>query len=248
MRQGRERTLAFIAAGWLLATAAAAPTARASEPARDDIEAVVRALLEREPELVIRAIETFRAQQETAREAAQLLALQTHGDALTAADHPSIGPADAAVTVVEFFDYRCSFCRRMAPTLSTLLQSNPQIRRVYIEFPVLGPESLRASQAALAVWRQDASLYPAFHEALMGADDLSAPALVRMAEAIGVDSDRMLREMQSGEVRARLQRNYELAQAIGVEGTPAYVIGHTLLPGAVPLERLQAAIEAAERR
>lgn len=224
----------------------AAPADALETAEREAIEAVVRELLQREPQVVIEAIEAFRAQQESARQAATQAALVTHAERLTAADHPSAGPSDAPVTLVEFFDYRCSFCRRMAPTVVSLMETNPEVRRVFIEFPVLGPESLRAAQAALAVWEQDPSLYPDFHHALMHADDLSAPALVRMATQLGLDGERLVDDMQSTSVRERLQRNYELASAIGVEGTPAYVVGDRLLPGAVPIQQLQAALDAAQ--
>ena len=209
------------------------------------IEAVVRELLQREPELIIEAIEAFRTQQETARQAAMQTALAVHGEALRAADHPSEGPSDAEVTLVEFFDYRCSFCRRMAPAVVSLMETNVDVRRVFIEFPVLGPESLRAAQAALAVWAQDPALYPIYHRALMHADDLSAPALMRMADELGIDTARLTEDLQGAEVRDRLQRNYELAQAVGIEGTPAYVVGDRLLPGAVPIQQLQSALDAA---
>ncbi|MFW5833471.1 MAG: DsbA family protein [Pseudomonadota bacterium] len=217
----------------------------AQSPDRDSIEAIVRDYLLREPEVVIEAIEAYRAAQETARNEALQTALAEHRDALTAADHPSQGPSNPAVTVVEFFDYRCGFCRRMVPAIASLMETNDDVRRVFIEFPVLGPDSLRAAQAALAVWDQAPEAYPAFHDAAMTADDLSPPALLRMAEELGLDTERMLRDMQSEAVRERLQANYQLATAIGVEGTPAYVIGDRFLPGAVPLQQLQAAVDAA---
>lgn len=232
------------ALGALLFTVPAAP-AQSQERDAAEIEAIVRDFLLREPQVVIQAIEAFRAQQEEARRTATVAALAAHADALTAVHHPSEGPVDAAVTVVEFFDYRCSFCRRMAPAVESLMAANPDVRRVFIEFPVLGPESLRAAQAALAVWKQDPPAYPRFHHALMHGEDLSAPALVRMAADLGIDTERMLADMQGTEIRSRLQANYELATAIGVEGTPAYVIGDRFLPGAVPVQQLQAAVDAA---
>jgi protein-disulfide isomerase len=221
------------------------PAAAETDLDRAAVEAIVRDYLMREPQVIIEAIEAFRAQQEEARQAAMTAALLAHSGALTAADHPSAGPADAVVTMVEFFDYRCSFCRRMAPTVDGVAEANPDVRRVFIEFPVLGPESLRAAQAALAVWMEDPAAYPAFHLALMQSEDLSAPALMALADEAGIDGERMVSRMQSAEVRERLQRNYELAQAVGIEGTPAYVIGDRLLPGAVPAQQLQAALDDA---
>ncbi len=214
----------------------------AQEPARAEIERVVRELLAREPEIVIDAIRDYQARQEQARNAQVGEAIAAHRAELTSEDHPSIGPADAAVTVVEFFDYRCSFCRRMVPRLDALMADHDDVRVVFVEFPVLGPDSLRAAQASLAVWRQDPDAYPDVHRALMEADDLSAPALVAIAEGHGLDGDRLVAEMQSDAVRARLMANHELAQQIGIEGTPAFIVGDAFMPGAVPLEQLEAAV------
>ena len=225
-----------------LALALNAGPAVAQEPSRAEIEQVVRDLLAREPELVVDAIRDYQAAQEDARNARVADAIAAHRADLESDEHPSIGPTDAAVTVVEFFDYRCSFCRRMVPRLDALLADHGDVRVVFIEFPVLGPESLRAAQASLAVWRQDPEVYPDVHRALMAADDLSAPALVEVAEAHGLDGDRLVEEMQGEAIRARLMANHELAQAIGVEGTPAFIVGDSFMPGAVPLERLEAAV------
>lgn len=228
-----------------LVLALAAPAAHAQELVRDEVEAVVRDLLEREPELVIEAIQRFQAQQEAVRAAATEAAIETHRAALLSTEHPSAGPADAAVTVVEFFDYRCGYCRRMLKPMAALMAAHTDVRVVYIDFPVLGPDSLRAAQASLAAWDQAPDAYVSFHEALMSVDDLSAPVIVDLAETHGLDPDRLIEDMQSSAVRQRLEANYAIAQAIGIEGTPAFVIGDTLLPGAVPLERLEQAISTA---
>jgi protein-disulfide isomerase len=233
-------TRALTALG-LVAALAAIPAA-AQEPARDDVERIVRELLQREPEIVIEAIQAFQQRQEEERAANAQAAIEAHRPALQSAEHPSVGPADAAVTLVEFFDYRCGYCRRMVPALEALKAAHEDVRFVYVEFPVLGPDSLRAAQASLAAWVQDPGAYWDFHKAMMSADDLSAPAIEELAAAHGLDTDRLIDDMQSPAVRERIEANYAMAQAIGVEGTPAFVIGDTFLPGAVPLERLEAAI------
>lgn len=228
----------------LVAALQVAP-AMAQSPSRAEIEQVVRDLLKAEPELVIEAIRDFQAEQERQRNAQVADAIEANRAELVSAEHPYLGPADAAVAVVEFFDYRCSFCRRMTPRLDALLEDHDDVRVVLIEFPVLGPDSLRAAQASLAVWMQDASAYPDFHRALMAADDLSAPALVALAEEHGLDGDQLVTDMQSDAVRARLMANHELAQALGVEGTPAFVVGDAFMPGAVPLAQLEEAVAQA---
>ncbi len=225
-----------------LLVAVQATPAVAQDPSRAEIEEVVRELLAREPELVIDAIRAYQARQEEQRSAQVAEAIASNRDALTSAAHPHLGSPDAEIAVVEFFDYRCSFCRRMVPRLDALLENHDDVRVVLIEFPVLGPDSLRAAQASLAVWRQAPERYAAFHAALMEADDLSAPALVALAEAHGLDGDRLVEDMQGDAVRERLMENQRLAQELGVEGTPAFVVGDRFMAGAVPLEQLEAAI------
>ena len=230
------------ALGVVLALAATPALARDERPARAEIEAVVRELLAREPEIVIEAIRSFQAQQAEARDARIAAAIAANRAELTSTEHPSLGPADAAVTVVEFFDYRCGFCRRMTPRLDALLAAHDDVRVVFVEFPVLGPDSLRAAQASLAVWRRAPEAYPDVHRAFMAADDLSAPALVAIAEAHGLDGDRLVEDMQSEAVRTRLAANHRLARELGVEGTPAFIVGDAFMPGAIPLEQLEAAV------
>jgi protein-disulfide isomerase len=225
-----------------LIVAVQATPAVAQESSRAEIEEVVRELLAREPELVIDAIRAYQARQEEQRNAQVADAIASNRDALTSHAHPHLGSPDAEIAVVEFFDYRCSFCRRMVPRLDALLENHDDVRVVLIEFPVLGPDSLRAAQASLAVWRQAPERYAGFHAALMEADDLSAPALVALAEEHGLDGDRLVEDMQGEAVRERLMENHRLAQELGVEGTPAFVVGDRFMAGAVPLERLEAAI------
>jgi protein-disulfide isomerase len=225
-----------------LIVAVQATPAVAQDPSRAEIEEVVRELLAREPELVIDAIRAYQARQEEQRNAQVADAIAANRDALTSEAHPHLGSPDAEIAVVEFFDYRCSFCRRMVPRLDALLENHDDVRVVLIEFPVLGPDSLRAAQASLAVWRQAPERYAGFHAALMEADDLSAPALVALAEEHGLDGDRLVEDMQGDAVRERLMENHRLAQELGVEGTPAFVVGDRFMAGAVPLERLEAAV------
>mgnify|MGYP006280244273 CR=1 FL=1 len=236
---------ALTALGLVMALAAAPA---AAEPTREEIEDVVRTLLQREPELVIQAIQTFQQQQEEARAAQAQAAIESQREGLISSAHPSVGPLDAAVHVVEFFDYRCGYCRRMVPALEALQRSHDDVRVVYVEFPVLGPDSLRAAQASLAAWQQDPDGYWEFHKAMMTADDLSAPAIEALAAAHGLDTDRLIDDMQGPAVRERLQTNFQMAQAIGIEGTPAFVVGDSFMPGAVPLERLEAAVAAAREQ
>jgi protein-disulfide isomerase len=150
------------------------------------------------------------------------------------------GNPDGDVTLVEFFDYRCTYCRRVVSSMQALLQEDRKLRIVFKELPVLGEDSVRAARAALAAERQ--GRYTPFHFALMTSEDLSPDAIRQLAAEVGLDPDRLEQDMNAPEIQAAIDANYRLAQELGIEGTPAFVIGDELIPGAVDKGRLEALI------
>jgi len=157
---------------------------------------------------------------------------------------PVGGNRDGDVTVVEFFDYRCGYCIAMAPRLETLLEQDRNLRFVYKEWPILGPMSELAARAALAARRQ--GRYEDFHSALMRLRGrLTEATLFDAARRLGLDPERLRADMQSAEIDRVLRDNRALAAELGITGTPAFVIGDRLVPGAVPLGELKTVIAAA---
>ncbi len=161
-------------------------------------------------------------------------------------DSPVMGNPEGDVAIVEFFDYKCPYCQRVAGTLKDVIAADGKIRLVMKEFPILGPQSIKAARAALAVARQ--GKYEEFHWALMTEPgDMSDPHIRQVARTVGVDVDRMMADMESPEIQAMIARNHDLAQTLQITGTPAFVIGDTLVPGAVDrktIERLVARARA----
>jgi protein-disulfide isomerase len=154
------------------------------------------------------------------------------------------GNPDGDVTLVEFFDYNCPYCRRVAPVVAEAEAADPQLRIVYKEFPILGPGSVFAAKAALAAHRQ--GLYFALHEALMQAGGRAAEdSVLAVAKAIGVDIERLEADMADPEVQAAIDRNLALAEALRITGTPGFVVGRRILRGATDLETLQSLIREA---
>ncbi|HZC13836.1 MAG TPA: DsbA family protein, partial [Thermoleophilaceae bacterium] len=196
----RRRCRAALIGLILVASAAlAGGSARADEAAeRERIEGVVRGLLMREPEIVYRALQELqlkREAEEAERVRREIAARQDQ--LLHDADSPVAGDPEGTATLVEFFDYRCGYCRRMIPTIRALLEEDDELRLVFKELPVLGPESIVASRAALASRRQ--GLYTPFHFALMEAEDLSEDAIMRIAADVGLDVGRLREDMASPE-------------------------------------------------
>ena len=212
---------------------------------RDEVERIVREYLLREPEIIMQAIEELQRRRDAQAAADQRERLAGEREALLGdARDPVLGNPDGDVTLIEFFDYRCGYCRIMAEPMQSLIQQDPDLRIVMKEFPILGPDSVLASRAALAAHRQGG--YEAMHWALLAENRIDEAVIRRLAEAQGLDVDQLLADMQADPVADHIQDNILLAQGLGVNGTPSFIIGDTVLPGAVPIERLAGLV--AERR
>jgi protein-disulfide isomerase len=222
------------------------PVAAQAPVSREAVEQIVRDYLMREPEVLFEALQELRRRREAAEALQQSAMLAARADELFASPHdPILGNAEGDATLVEFFDYRCGYCRAMTAGMRELIAGDAGLRVAMKELPILGPDSLRAAKAALAAHRQ--GRYEAMHWALMEASDLSESGILALARGLGLDPARLAADMAGPEVRAVIDANLALAQALGINGTPSFVVGGTLLPGAVPVERLSALI-AAERR
>jgi protein-disulfide isomerase len=178
------------------------------------------------------------------------LAIKSNAAALFKSAHQvNLGNPDGDVTMVEFFDYNCGFCKGALPAMLTLLDEDPKLKVVLKEWPILGPGSVEAAHVAVAVRMQDAKKYLAFHRKLL---DDTAPAnsekALSVAGSLGLDLKRLQRDMESDEVQATIDEDVALARAIGISGTPGYVIGNVILPGAVGVAMLKDQIAVARAR
>jgi protein-disulfide isomerase len=228
----------------MAAALARAEPAAAADLTVEQIEKIVRDYLLREPKVVFEALQELQRQEAEATAARQKAAIAANqkkllDDPLT----PVGGNPDGDVTLVEFFDYRCTYCRRVVSSVRELLDEDGDLRVVFKDMPVLGPDSVRAARAALASRKQDG--YVPFHFALMASDDLSPAGIRAAAKSVGLDPDRLEADMDAPEVNAVIEANYALAHELGIEGTPAFVIGDQLIPGAVEKARLEHLIDEA---
>lgn len=239
--------LALLLAGGLGATARAqaAPAASAFSAAqRAEIVAILRQALRTDPSILRDAVAALQADEGTGKEARAQSAIEHAGASLAhAAGDPVAGNPDGDVTLVEFYDLRCPYCRRMLPVMAELLAGDPKLRLVYKDIPILGPPSVLGARAVLAAQRQDG--YLKLHDAIMGGGPaLTEDTLRDAATRSGLDWERLRRDMAAPDVQARINANLDLAQSLGIDGTPAYVVGNHLIHGAVSLADLRAAIAA----
>lgn len=235
-----------------LALFGAPPSASAqsfSDTQRGDIESIVRNYLIAHPEVLEEAMAELSKRQSAAEAEKHATSVATNAEAIFNSPRGvSVGNKDGDVTFVEFFDYNCGYCKRAMSDMLDLMKSDPKLKVVLKEFPVLGPGSVEAAQIAVAVRMQDPSgkKYLDFHQKLLNSKGQAdkARALAAAKEA-GLDMAKIERDSASPEVRATLEENFKLAEAMGMNGTPSYVIGKQVVIGAVGLESLREKIGVA---
>ncbi len=236
----------------LAAGLAIAPPALAqgfSPEQRREIVEVLRDALRQDPGILREALLALEQAETRDRAGAQRAAIAEQAEALfRTAEDPVKGNPQGAVTVVEFFDARCGYCKQLHPAVEQMLKRQRDVRLVLKDLPILGPNSLLASRALLAAQRQ--GKYAELHDALLKLKEEPAePVLKREAEKLGLDWARLRREMDDPAIGRRLEANTKLAAALRIEGTPALIIGDTLVPGAVDLATLEKLVaEAREKR
>jgi protein-disulfide isomerase len=195
----------------------------------------IRSYLLAHPEVLPEAMDRLRDREASAAVEANRAAIETPFGGAWA------GAADGDVTLVEFFDYACPYCRASNPDVARLLREDRRLKVVWRDYPVLGPDSEQAAVASLAA--AQAGRYRRFHDALYAAGRPSAATIATARQAAG------LTDVQPTDaIRGEVQRNYELARAIGATGTPTFVIGDRVLQGAVGYDALRAAIAEARAR
>jgi protein-disulfide isomerase len=207
----------------------------------------VRDYLLTNPEVILEAIQNLEQRQRIAERTDAQAAIATHRDELlNSPASPVGGNPQGDVIVVEFFDYNCPYCRQVAPVMDEAEESDPGLRIVYKEFPILGPDSVFAAKAALAAHRQNA--YSQFHKALMQASgSANETEVMAVAEEVGLDVEKLRIDMNDPDIAAEIDRNLALATALRINGTPAFVVGEEILRGATDLQTLQRLINQVRR-
>jgi protein-disulfide isomerase len=236
-----------LAAGFAFLTERPAPAADFTPQQHQAIESIVRDYLAKHPEVILDALQgaDARAKDEAHDKAGAALAAYRR-EIFDDPANPIGGNPEGDVTLVEFFDYRCPYCKQVEPALESLLRQDHKLRVVYKEFPVLGPASVTAAKAALAAEKQDK--FVAFHRAMMALKgQIDDAAVFAVAASVGLDIPRLKRDMQDPAIERQIDANYALADALGIDGTPGFVIGNRIVPGAIGLDDLKQLIAATRK-
>ncbi|MGP9812778.1 DsbA family protein [Rhodopseudomonas sp. NSM] len=238
-----RRLAAALLALVLIGAPVAAAAQKFSDEQRGQIEQIIKDYLVSHPEVLEEASDELSKRQANAAAEKHQAAIKDNAQAIFNSPRGvTLGNKDGDVTFVEFFDYNCGYCKRAMTDMLTLMKEDPKLKIVLKEFPVLGPPSVEAAQVAIAVRMQapDGKKYLDFHQKLMGgrgqADKARAMAAAKDA---GFDMARLEKDMASPEVRATIEESFRLAEAMGMNGTPSYVIGKQVVVGAVGLDTLR---------
>ena len=229
-------------------SAALPPLGSFTTQQRQEIIAIIREALRTDPSLLRDAITALQDEEERQKMGAARGAIgELAGALFRDPEDPVAGNPNGDVTIVEFYDVRCPYCRRMVPVVNELIRRDPGVRVVFKDFPILGPASTLGARAMLAAHRQGG--YVKMYQAIMtGGPTIDEASLRAAAARAGLDAERMMREMAAPEITGRINANLALGRKLDIQGTPAYVVGDQMLPGAVDLPTLAAAVAAARRK
>src|SRR6476660_9493445 len=214
-----------------------------SDAQRGDIEKIIREYLVQHPEVLQEAMAELEKKQADDEAAKAQAAVKDNAETIfNSPRQVVIGNPQGDVTFVEFFDYNCGYCKRAMDDMFAMMKADPKLKIVLKEFPVLGPGSVEAARVAVAVRMQDKTgkKYIEFHQKLLGGRGQADKArAVAVAKDIGLDMPRLEKDLANAEVKATLQENFKLAESLGLNGTPSYVIGDNVVVGAVGLDALK---------
>ena len=245
----RSPVLAFALACGLLTGlhAGAVGAAEFSSAEREAIEGIIHDYLLKNPDVMIEALHDGeeRLNREADAKATKVIR-DRRSEIFDDPATPVGGNPHGDVSIVEFFDYRCPYCKQVLPALQTVLKEDHNLRFVYKEMPVLGPVSVVAAHAAIAAQRQDK--YEAFHTAMMATKgQITNDTVYKVAGSVGLDIDRLKQDMTTPEIDRALKANLALAEELNIRGTPGFIIGKKIVPGALDLDALKNMVAEARK-
>lgn len=238
-------TILYLSVFTVLAQEKVKPSPSDATAAKQAIEKIVREYLVKNPELIREAMQALQAKEEKAKSEMIAKNLKTLKSEIYAdQDSPTVGNPKGDVSVVVFFDYYCGYCRKTLPNLEHLTANDKSLRIIYKEFPIMSPQSEMVARAALAANRQ--GKYLEFHKALLETEAVGEEAVKMIAEKLNLNAEQFQKDMNDAKIAEALARNARLATSLEVAGTPAYIIGDQIIPGAIDTDSLSE-IVAAER-
>ena len=228
---------------------AATFAAEFNDQQKSEIESIIYDYLVNNPEVIEEAQEELdRRKEEEARIRAEKLTSDKDGLLFASENQSVIGNPNGDITLVEFFDYNCGFCKRSLADILKIIENDDQIKVVLKEFPILGEESYRAAQISVAANIIDSEKYPKFHERLMlTRKRVDASLALNVAKKVGYDVEAIDNMIESPTIVTAIQEVYQLAENLSLSGTPAFVLGDEVIRGAIEYDKLTEKIDSLRR-
>jgi len=231
----------MVGAGWMSARADDFTPAQ-----RAEIVQIIREALQKDPSILRDAVTAMQADDDAKSAKAATVAIGKYRQEILASSAGMVaGNPKGSVTVVEFYDTRCPYCRKMVPEIDALLQSNPKVRWVYKDFPILGPSSTMEAKALIAADRQGGYLRLQALFLKQGGTE-TEDNIATLAGSVGLNAKKLLADMNDPAVTASINANLTLASNLNITGTPGFVIGNSMIPGAVDLDDLKKLVAGEE--
>lgn len=208
---------------------------------KSEIETIIKDYIEKNPKVIISSLQDMQKREYEEMMKQAQAKIHENIDALQGKDKevvPYAGNKNGDVKIVTFLDYRCGYCKRANNDIKELVKKDPNVKVIFKELPILGPQSMNLAKTALAVYVTDESKYLDFHNALMEAADTSDKSLDQIYTKIGLDKNKVVKAMSDPRVQKEIENVAALAEQVGVRGTPAFIIGEELIPGAIDLNSM----------
>ncbi len=215
-----------------------------SDSQRGEIEQIIKEYLSKKnPEVLVEAMKELQQREQSTAEAKTKDAVsQFHDKIMNDPETPTSGNPKGDITIVEFYDYQCGYCKMTEEAVRKVMHEDKNIRLVYKNYPILGQVSVIASRAALASVRQNK--FVAFHEALMDKKEhLTEPMIYDVAKSVGIDVEKLKKDMNDDKVSKAIDDNMKLGNDVGVRGTPMFVINDQIYPGAMQYDQMKSAVK-----
>ena len=237
-------TVTVLAASQTLPAWAESP----SVPTQPALDQAIEQYIRSHPEVIEQAMQSLEVKRQRDEKLRIKQAIAAHQEELLRDPaSPVSGNLNGDVTVIEFFDYRCGYCKRVASAVTQLQKDEPGVRVVYKDFPILGEVSVFGARAALAAREQ--GKHQAFHEAMLASEnELTQEEVLAIAQRVGLDVKKLESHLQAPEWQSAIDRNHALAKLLGISGTPGFVVGSEVYPGALELAGLKALVAKARTK
>lgn len=244
MKKNKIRFLTFASCAAMLCAPFPSAAQSFTQDQKKELEELFKEFLSDNPQIILDSVEKYRAAQEQKSQQSAQENLKEYVEFYKSNDLPMAGNPEGDVTIVEYFDYNCGYCRKAFADIQTIMAEDANVRVIFQEMPILSPSSRKMAQYALAALKQDK--YFEMHTALMDyKGSQTDEAYTGLAEKVGLDLEQLKTDLESAEINEQIQKSLEMARNLGIRGTPGFIVGEKIYPGYIGVAALRKAVAEA---